>query len=59
MILKENLQYAVIGKFSYGKPDIIELEKQIPIQCNIKGDCNIGVMDSRHILIKLNILEDC
>ncbi|PHT55037.1 hypothetical protein CQW23_03523 [Capsicum baccatum] len=58
LIIQENLQYAIIGKFSYGKPNIMELRKQIPVQCNIKGDCNIGVLDARHILIRLNILED-
>lgn len=58
LIIHENLQYAIIGKFSYGKPDVTELRKAIPNQCRIKGDCTIGVLDSRHVLIRLAILED-
>lgn len=52
------MQYAIIGKFSYGKSDIMELRKIIPGQCGIKSECMIGVLDSRHILIRLNSLED-
>ncbi|KAG5618380.1 hypothetical protein H5410_018204 [Solanum commersonii] len=51
-------EYAIIGKFSYGKPDIVELRKTIPGQCGIKSECTIGVLDSRHILIRLTSLED-
>uniref|UniRef100_M1DIB4 DUF4283 domain-containing protein n=1 Tax=Solanum tuberosum TaxID=4113 RepID=M1DIB4_SOLTU len=58
LIMKENLQFAIIGKFSYGKPDIAELRKAIPSQCGIKGDCSIGVLDTRHILIRLTMIED-
>ncbi|KAG5611175.1 hypothetical protein H5410_022456 [Solanum commersonii] len=32
----------VVGKFSYGWPDLDELRIQIPKQCNVKGDCKIG-----------------
>lgn len=56
--MKENLQYAIVGKFSYGKPDIAELRKQIPSQCGIKSECTIGVLDMRHILIILTSFED-
>lgn len=38
MIINENLKYAVIGKFSYGWPDIHELRKAIPKQCELKGN---------------------
>ncbi|KAH0713321.1 hypothetical protein KY289_009280 [Solanum tuberosum] len=58
LVIQENLQYAIIGKFSYGKPVIMELRKTIPGQCGIKSECTIGVLDSRHILIRLNNLED-
>ncbi|KAH0685963.1 hypothetical protein KY284_016516 [Solanum tuberosum] len=30
MIIKENLEFAVIGKFSYGWPEIQDLRKLIP-----------------------------
>ncbi|XP_055801899.1 uncharacterized protein LOC129871059 [Solanum dulcamara] len=58
LIVKENLQYAIIGKFSYGKPDVQELRKTIPGQCGIKSECTIGVLDARHILIRLTTMED-
>ncbi|WMV58972.1 hypothetical protein MTR67_052357 [Solanum verrucosum] len=58
LIIWENLYYAIIGKFSYGKPDIMELRKTIPGQCGIKSICTIGVLDTWHILIRLTSLED-
>lgn len=56
--MKENLQYAIVGKFSYDKPDIKELRWNIPGQCGIKSECMIGVLDTRNILIRLTNLED-
>lgn len=38
LIVKENLQYTIIGKFSYGRPDIKELRKQILGQCGVKSE---------------------
>ncbi|XP_060182975.1 uncharacterized protein LOC132612922 [Lycium barbarum] len=58
MIVKEKLQCAVIGKFSYDNIDIKELRKVILIQYGIKGVPIIGLPDERHILIGLNFLED-
>ncbi|KAF3679509.1 hypothetical protein FXO38_02715 [Capsicum annuum] len=58
LVVQENLQHAIVGKFSYGKPDVNKLRKLIPKQCAIKGDCTIGVLDIRDILIRLNQLED-
>ncbi|KAK4736998.1 hypothetical protein R3W88_000695 [Solanum pinnatisectum] len=54
----ENLQFAVVGKFSYGWPTLEELRSLIPRQCNIKGDCKIGLLRNRHILIRLDQQED-
>ncbi|KAG5575476.1 hypothetical protein H5410_055610 [Solanum commersonii] len=49
----ENLQYGIIGKFSYGWPDLDDLRMQIPKQLKIIGDCSIGLLRNRHInLIK-------
>lgn len=54
----EILQYTVIGKFSYDWPAIEELRKNILKQCGIKGNCQIGVLQNRHVLIKCELLED-
>ncbi|KAG5599716.1 hypothetical protein H5410_031086 [Solanum commersonii] len=58
MNIMENLQLAVDGKFSYGLPELEELRIQIPKQCGIKGDYRIGILTNRHILIRLNRMED-
>lgn len=58
MNIIEVLQYAVIGKFSYGCPELQELRSLIPTQCGIKGECNIGFLRDRHVLIRLTLLEE-
>ncbi|WMV07384.1 hypothetical protein MTR67_000769 [Solanum verrucosum] len=58
MIVNENLQYAVVGKFSYCWPDIQELRKIIPKQCGLKGECNIGLLTNKYVLIRATLLED-
>ncbi|KAG5601056.1 hypothetical protein H5410_032426 [Solanum commersonii] len=58
MIIKENLEFVVVGKFSYGWPEIQELRKLIPNQCALKAECNVGVLSNKHILIKASCLED-
>ncbi|KAK4729937.1 hypothetical protein R3W88_022925 [Solanum pinnatisectum] len=58
MIINKDLQFAVIGKFSYGWPKIQELRKLIPKQCELKGDVNIGLLSNRYVLIRTTLLED-
>lgn len=58
MMIMENLQYVVVGKFSYGLPELEDLRFQIPKQCNIKGECKIGLMRNRHILMRFSLMED-
>ncbi|KAG5585127.1 hypothetical protein H5410_045561 [Solanum commersonii] len=58
MIINEDLQFAVIGKFSYGWPEIQELRRLIPKQCELKGDVNIGLISNRYVLIRTTLLED-
>lgn len=36
----------------------MELQKQIPRQCRVKSECTIGVLNTRHVLIRLTSLED-
>lgn len=38
MIINENLEYAIIDKFSYGWPEIQELRRLISKQCELKGE---------------------
>ncbi|KAH0643590.1 hypothetical protein KY289_034564 [Solanum tuberosum] len=58
MIINEDLQYTVVGKFSYGWPDIQDLRKLIPKQCELKGEVNIGLLSNRYILIRATRLDD-
>ncbi|KAH0696033.1 hypothetical protein KY289_013515 [Solanum tuberosum] len=58
MIINEDLQFPVIGKFSYGWPDIQDLRRLIPKQCELKGDVNIGLLSNRYVLIRTTLLED-
>ncbi|KAF3665760.1 hypothetical protein FXO38_09412 [Capsicum annuum] len=58
MIIHENLQYAIVGKKIYSWPDIHDLRKLIPSQCEIKGDCSIGFLCNHHVLIRCTQLED-
>lgn len=57
MIVNEKLQYAV-GKFSYGWYNFQDLKRIIPKQCELKGECNIGLLNSRHTLIRASNMED-
>ncbi|KAG5581379.1 hypothetical protein H5410_052006 [Solanum commersonii] len=54
----ENLRYAMVGKFSCGWPDIEELQLQISIHCDVKGECKIGLLRHRHILMRFSRQDD-
>ncbi|XP_070012939.1 uncharacterized protein [Nicotiana sylvestris] len=56
--IEEGLHQAVIMKFSYGKPDVHELRKLVLKQYDIKGMCNIGQLEFRHILVRFDLFED-
>ncbi|KAG5602104.1 hypothetical protein H5410_033474 [Solanum commersonii] len=56
--IKEDLQLAVVGKFAHGWLDMEDLREAIPKQCNIKGNCKIGLFRNKHILIRLFSKED-
>lgn len=45
-------------KFSYGWPELNELRRILPIQCGIKGDCSIGQLRDKHVLIRLTLWQD-
>ncbi|CAN4097094.1 unnamed protein product [Withania somnifera] len=58
MIKHENLEYAVVGKFSYGWPTIQDLHRRIPMECEFKEECNIGFLCNRHVLIRCSLFEE-
>ncbi|OIT21316.1 hypothetical protein A4A49_56898, partial [Nicotiana attenuata] len=58
-ISQQGLNLAVLGKFSYGKPWIHDLRKVLPIQCELKSPCSVGLIEDSHVLIKLLLMEDC
>ncbi|KAH0635939.1 hypothetical protein KY290_036339 [Solanum tuberosum] len=54
----EDLQYAVIGKFTFDWLNMEELRNLIPQQCGIKGGCQIGLFRNKHVLIRLSQQDD-
>lgn len=58
MIINEDWQFVVIGKFSYGWLNIHDLRRLIPKQCDLKGEVNIGLLSNRHILIRGIRMDD-
>ncbi|KAG5630892.1 hypothetical protein H5410_002609 [Solanum commersonii] len=58
MIVNEDLEYAIVGKFSYGWLDIQELRKIIPKQCELKEDVNICLLCNRYVIILTSSMED-
>lgn len=41
MNMLELLQYAIVGKFTLGWPNLDDLRKNLPSQCGIKGDLEL------------------
>ncbi|KAK4380770.1 hypothetical protein RND71_002632 [Anisodus tanguticus] len=58
MIHQQDLNLAVIGKFSHGWPEIGLLRTAILKQCGLKAEVNIGLLCDRHLLIRCTIEED-
>lgn len=48
----ENLDFVIVGKFSYGWSEIQELRILIPNQYGIKYEVQIGLLCYRHVLIR-------
>ncbi|KAF3678188.1 hypothetical protein FXO37_04500 [Capsicum annuum] len=55
---EEGLHEAVIIKFAYRKPVLSELRKLLPKQFDVKGSCNIGQLDFRHLLVRFDRYND-
>ncbi|KAG5628245.1 hypothetical protein H5410_013463 [Solanum commersonii] len=58
MIANEELEFTVVGKFSYVWLDIHDLRRLIPKQCDLKGEVNIGLLSNSYVLIKTSRMED-
>ena len=54
---EEDLHQAVMIKFSYGKLVLSELRKLLPRQFDVKGNCKIGKLSFRHLLVRFNLYE--
>ncbi|WMV24571.1 hypothetical protein MTR67_017956 [Solanum verrucosum] len=57
MNILENLQLVVVGKFSYGAPDIYELRSSIPNLCGIIGGVRLDIF-LINILMRFDRMED-
>ncbi|KAK4343228.1 hypothetical protein RND71_036322 [Anisodus tanguticus] len=58
MVNQQDLRFAVVGKFSFGWPEISSLRTSIPKQCELKGEVRIGLLCNRHVLIRCSLFED-
>jgi len=50
-------KYSIVGKFSHGRPSMDEIRK-IFLTFNLKQPCTVGLIDNKHVLIKLECEED-
>ncbi|XP_070010414.1 uncharacterized protein [Nicotiana sylvestris] len=57
-VMEEGLHQAVVIKFSYGKPELHDLRRIFPKQFDVKGSCNIGQLEFRHLLVRFDLYED-
>ncbi|KAK6788815.1 hypothetical protein RDI58_012613 [Solanum bulbocastanum] len=57
-ITEENIKFALIAEFSHGRPELSDLRKILPQQLGFKGECNIGLLESRHVLLRFTLKDD-
>ncbi|KAK9179061.1 hypothetical protein WN943_028257 [Citrus x changshan-huyou] len=55
--MAEPFKLSLVGKFSFGRPPM-ELIRKFFVSLGLKGNCQISLLDSRHVLIKLVLEED-
>ncbi|XP_052295304.1 uncharacterized protein LOC127901763 [Citrus sinensis] len=56
-IMAAPFKLALVGKFSFGRPPIDVIRKFF-VALGLKGNCEISLLDPRHILIHLHLEED-
>uniref|UniRef100_M1BMU8 DUF4283 domain-containing protein n=1 Tax=Solanum tuberosum TaxID=4113 RepID=M1BMU8_SOLTU len=57
-ITEENLKYTLIAKFSHGRPELPDLRKILSQQLGFMDECNIELLESRHVLLRFTLKED-
>ncbi|KAG5617134.1 hypothetical protein H5410_016958 [Solanum commersonii] len=57
-MIKEGLHQAVVFKLSHGVPDLKVLRSILPKHLDTKGNCLIGLLAPRQILLRFNLYED-
>ncbi|KAG5607774.1 hypothetical protein H5410_029266 [Solanum commersonii] len=57
-MIEEGLHQAVVFKLSYGAPDLNVLRSILPKHLDTKGNCLIGLLAPRQILLRFDIYED-
>ncbi|KAL0287581.1 UNVERIFIED_CONTAM: hypothetical protein Sradi_7121200 [Sesamum radiatum] len=55
--LASRLKFSLVGKFSHGLPNLNFL-RNIIIKLGLKGTINVGRLNFKHVLIRLNYEED-
>lgn len=56
--VEEGLNQAMLMKLSFTHPSVHELRKLIPKQLGFKGNCRIGQLEHRHMLIRFDLYKD-
>ena len=56
MLLAESFHNTVVGNFAYGLTPM-EMIKRFITSLRLKGDCPVGLLDTRHVLLR-PVLED-
>ena len=55
--LAEPFRNALVGRFAYGCPSMEQIRKFI-IALGLKGDCPVGLLDAKHVLLRPTLEED-
>ena len=55
--LSEPFQNALMGRFSYSRPSM-EIIRRFITSLGLKGDCAVGLLDPKHVLLRPTLEED-
>lgn len=57
LLLAEPFPNVLVGRFAYGRPSMKQIRRFI-VSLGLKGDCPVGLLDSKHVLLRLMVEED-